>query len=196
MKRKIIILLIAIFALLTAGIILSVVNITDITNGLNRIITLHQVEQHRRTLLIKLQSVQANLFTVNTSFSQNLDIIVENMESLEKTSGNCSSCHHPGHLNDRILKIQSLIRDYEYHLSYYITMSANEKRMQELKRESALIGDNILNEIQNMSHIASKSLESMTEKTTESIGIVIRILLITLILALSISLFLAYRLII
>lgn len=195
MKRKIIILLAAIFAFLSGGIFMAILYITDVTDELNRIIKLHQVEQQRRTLLINLQSVQSNLYTFKTSLAQNLDVIVDNMDSLEKTSGNCSACHHPAPVRERIQKIQGLIRDYQYHISYYITIRANEKRMLVLKNESALIGEKIQREIQNMSHIATKSLEGITIKTSDNIRTIIRILFITLILAIGISVFLAIRLI-
>jgi CheY-like chemotaxis protein len=57
--------------------------------------------------------------------------------ALEETAGKCSSCHHPAKLTNRIMNMQSLIRDYETNLSYAITTSANTERLRRLKKDGS-----------------------------------------------------------
>ncbi len=194
MKRKIVIFLTIIFGLFTAGIALTFLFITDVTGDLNRIIKLHQIEQFRRTLWINIQSVQGDLYKIKPSHTQSIDAIVSNMESLENASGRCTSCHHSTGIHTRIMKIQELIKDYNDHLSFYITMSANEMRVIKLKIESSEIGESILKEIQDMSYLGSKNLDMTTEKTSINFQIIIKILLVTLMGTLIIATFFAVRL--
>lgn len=161
MRRKIIISLIGIFLFFGFGAIIAMLSITNITEELKFVIKLHQVEQLRRSLLIHLQSVQSNLYTVHTPLAQDLDLIIENVLHLENAAKVCSSCHHPLQLNNRILKVQTQIEGYTKHLSLYITSRANEERIKKLKVESAKIGNKISLEIENMSHSASQKLEDM-----------------------------------
>ncbi len=195
MKQKIITSLIAIFLLFTIGIALSFIYIVNATGELNYIIKLHQIEQRRQSLLIKLQTVQNHFYTVKTSMLEDLDYIVDSMDVLEKTAAECSSCHHPLLLRKRISKVEQLIKDYQQHISYYITLRANEKRMLALKKESAQIGNKILKELQNMSHTASRNLEEVTLQSRENVKKIIKILSITLIAALIFAIIFAVRLI-
>jgi methyl-accepting chemotaxis protein len=194
MKRRITISLFAIFFLFVTGIIISMLYITDTVSELNHIIKLHQVEQLRRSLVISLQNVQSNLYTFDTPLAHGLDKIVENMEILEKTAVECSSCHHPPHLNSRIIHVQSLVRDYARNLSYYMTGSANEERMRKLKLSAATIGDKILSQTEDMSHSASEALEQLTKNTTDEINDVKKILIITILISLLIGIIIAFTL--
>jgi nitrate/nitrite-specific signal transduction histidine kinase len=179
MKRKIIIYLSALFVFFSLGVIPSIMYMQSSYKEFNHIINLHEVEQLRRSLVIHLQAVQSDLYTVKTPLSSDLDMIINHVMNLESTAKECSSCHHPPRLNDRIVKVQSLIRDYQEHLSFYITVRANEERMKNLKTQAAQIGNKILNETAGMSHSASQSLKDLTKENTEKIQYVMKILFTT-----------------
>jgi hypothetical protein len=166
----------------SVGAIIAMLYITKTTDDMNSIIKMHQVEQLRRSLLISLQIVQSQLYTINTPFSQDLNLIVQSGEILEETASKCTTCHHSPHLNTRILAIQELIKDYKNHLSFYITIRANEERMKKLKIESARIGSEIIARTERMSHSASESLEKMTSVSREKIAHVKKILLVTILM--------------
>jgi DNA anti-recombination protein RmuC len=194
MRRKIIISLVGIFLFFGFGATIAMLSITNITEELKFVIKLHQVEQLRRSLLIHLQSVQSNLYTVHTPLAQDLDLIVENVLHLENSSKVCSSCHHPPQLTNRILEVQSQIEDYTKHLSLYITSRANEERIKKLKVESAKIGNKISLEIENMSHSASQKLEELTRSSMESIINVKKTLLFSMGVSLFLSILVALKL--
>ncbi|GBE41615.1 cyclic di-GMP phosphodiesterase Gmr [bacterium BMS3Bbin09] len=181
MKRKIVISLFALFLFFTLGAIIASIYIKDNNAKLERIIKLHEVEQLRRTLLINLQTVQSDLYTVKTPFETNLNAIVKNAANLEDAASKCSSCHHPPNLDKKILNVQSLIKDYENALSYYITVSANPVRMAELKSNAAKTGEKLITLTKNMSHNASQSIEQLTTYASIKINHAKTALVITLV---------------
>ena len=181
MKRRIVISLFALFLFFTSGAIIASFYIKDNNAELERIIKLHEVEQLRRTLLINLQTVQSDLYTVKTPFETNLNAIVKNAANLEETASKCSSCHHPPNLDKKIVNVQSLIKDYENALSYYITVSANPGRMAELKSNASKTGEKLLILTENMSHDASKSIENLTNYASMKINHAKAVLVVTLI---------------
>lgn len=180
MKKKIIISLFALFMLFTAGSLLATFYVKDNTAELERIIKLHQVEQLRRTLVSDIQTVQSDLYAVNTVFARNLDSIVGNAIKVEETAQKCFSCHHPPRLKQRLEDVRLLIDEYETALSRSITLSANALRMKELKADAATAGDRLLKLTENMSHDASMSLTALTESTSAKAGHVKMILFVTI----------------
>ena len=194
MKKKIILSLLALFIFFTIGAAISVLYITNTTSELNRIIELHQVEQLRRSLVINLQTVQSSLYTINTPFANELDSIVDDVMSLEETARKCSSCHHPRELVDRIVKMQSLISDYESHLSYFITLRANSQRLEKLKKEAVIMGDQLLAMTEQMSHSATNSLAAQTSMAMIEINHVKVILFVTVVITFLLGIIVATRL--
>ena len=194
MKRKIILSLLALFIFFTIGTAIAMFYITDTTSELNRIIQLHEVEQRRRSLVIDLKTVQSHLYTINTPFEFELDTIVNNVMNLEDKAAECSSCHHPKKLVTRIINMQSLLSDYETHLSYFITLRANSERLQDIKKEAAAIGNKIITMTESMSHSATNTLTAQTAEAMLTINNVKIILLITLSVTLLLAIAVAVRL--
>ncbi len=194
MKRRIVISLIIIFLFFSIGSLISLLYIKDTTEELNHIIELHEVEQLRRSLVINLQTVQSTLYTVNTLFAKELDLVVEEVLKLEESAQQCSSCHHPYNLNKRIVKVQSLIKDYETHLSYLITTSANEKRLKALKMDVVKIGKELIGVTGKMSHNATDTLNIQRGKALTKISHVKTILSGTLLVTLLLGIIAAIRL--
>jgi nitrate/nitrite-specific signal transduction histidine kinase len=180
MRKKVFLSLFLIFFFFIVGSAISILSITDTTEALKYTIKLHQVEQLRRALIISVQNVQANLYTVHTPLSQDLNLIVDNVVILEDTAKKCTSCHHTRKLYSRIKKVQSLIKDYENLLSYYITARANAERVESLQVKAVAIGNAILSVVSNMSHDASKHLEELTKQSAENIDKVKKTIFITI----------------
>ncbi len=191
MKKRILLCLIAIFIFLSAGVALSILFIEDTTDELKDIIGLHEVEGLRRSLVISLQTVQTNLYAAHTPHAQDLDSIISNVNILNSTAAKCTSCHHSRVLTDRIINIQSLIKDYETHISYYLTGSANKERMMRLKDDAVIIGEKILSRTEQMSHNASNRLTLLTSETKKEIEKIKRILLTTILVCLMLGVIVA-----
>jgi diguanylate cyclase (GGDEF)-like protein/PAS domain S-box-containing protein len=194
MRRKIIISLCALFLFFTVGSGVAIFYIRNVTAELNYIIELHQVEQLRRSLVINIQAVQSDLYTIHTPLGHELDSIVSNVTRLEETARRCSSCHHPQRISQRIDKVQSLIKEYENALSYYITTSANSKRIERLKMDAAKIGKKLLSLTEEMSHTASESLRELTHKTKIKVNNIKKVLAITIVISFLLGIMVAINL--
>jgi signal transduction histidine kinase len=184
MKKKIILFLSALLIFFTVGAVFTMLYITHTTSTLNRLITLHQVELLREGLVINLQTVQSDLYTVHTPLGQNLDSIVKNVEKLDNAARGCSSCHHRPELSSRIGAVQNLIGEYKNALSYYITASANMERIDKIKMDAATIGNTLLGLTQEMTYTATKHLQTETSSALEKIKNARMILFGTLLLTL------------
>ncbi|MBI5664528.1 MAG: diguanylate cyclase, partial [Nitrospirae bacterium] len=169
MKRKIIASLLAIFIFFSIGAAIAMFYITNTTTKLEHIIELQDVEQLRRSLVIDIQAVQSSLYTVNTPYSSELDSIIRSVTKLEESAQECTSCHHPPRLSDRISDIQIIIKDYEESLSYYITSRADSGRTDKLKNDAVNIGNRLLEMTEQMSHKASLFLDTERDSAMNEI---------------------------
>jgi diguanylate cyclase (GGDEF)-like protein/PAS domain S-box-containing protein len=162
MKRKILFYLLALFffTVLSAG--FATLYIINTTDTLSRLITLHQIEGLRKDLIMSVQAVQSDLYTVNTSLGRRLDEIADNVDRLDKASSTCTTCHHSPEITAQISAIRSMVLDYEGHLSYFITASANRRQILKMQMDAAATGNQLLVETEKMSIQASSRLEGMT----------------------------------
>jgi PAS domain S-box-containing protein len=182
MRRKIIFSLFALFVFMASGTVIAVLYITSTTSQLKNIIMLHEVEELRRSLIIKIQNVQENLYTVQPASVPDFDFIVSEAMDLNGTVKKCTSCHHEPQLAERIKTVQSLVKDYEISLSYYLTASANSERIAKLKSHSSSIGRKLIKMAEEMSHRATKNLTGLTADTMKQMNRVTTILLITIVI--------------
>lgn len=102
------------------------------------------MEDLRKHLVIRIQAVQSDLYTVRTPPAHTLDSIVTNVSELESASRGCLGCHHIPEVNNRINEVQRQIAAYQNALSHYITAAANAEQMYELKSEAASIGNTLI----------------------------------------------------
>jgi len=162
MKRKIILLLLILFLFSSLGAGLAILSIRNTTNTLSRLVQLHQIEDLRQHLIMSIQTVQSDLYTVNTALGHRLDLIADNVTTLEAVSRKCSTCHHAPEVAAQIEHVQTLLLDYENKLSYYITASANTPMISKLKLDAAAVGNELLVKTEEMSVQAGAKLQSMT----------------------------------
>ena len=162
MKRKIILSLLLLFLFTSSGAVLATFYIANTTAEMGKLITLHQIEDLRQNLIISIQNVQSDLYTVRTMLGHKVDIIADNVMRLTNAAETCSGCHHEPAIAQRILDVQEGIGSYQNALSYYITASANKQRIDRLKSDAAVIGNDLLMKTESMSFQASKKLEETT----------------------------------
>jgi nitrogen fixation/metabolism regulation signal transduction histidine kinase len=191
MKRKIILSFLLVFLISSLGAVFAYMHVRNTNAMLSRLINLHQIETLRQQLLRSIQTVQSDLYTVNTELGNKLDYIIENVANLEQAARNCTSCHHTPEVAKQIEGIQSLIGDYEDSLSYYITASANSAQINKNKLEAAHIGNRLLVKTEDMSLLASAKLKSVTMDAMQKVKRVTTILIATMLLALILGITLA-----
>jgi len=195
MKRKIVTALFLLFTFFASGAVLATYYITHSTDTLSRLLTLHQIEDLRQHLVISIQTVQSDLYTVHTKMGQKADTIVENVSKLENAAHHCADCHHQPEVAADIQKVQDLIAAYESGLSYYITASANRERIDKLQLDTAAIGNQILSRTEAMSVRAARNLEGMTNRAMGKINQARTILFLTIAITFLFGVFIAIYLI-
>ncbi|MBF0329602.1 MAG: response regulator [Nitrospirae bacterium] len=195
MKRKIYIALFALFALFTAGSLLAMVYISNTTASLSRLIELYQIEHLRQDLVISIQSVQTDLYTVATPQAKELDSIVSSVIKLTDAVTGCTGCHHSPEVTERLVELQKYTEKYENALSYYVTATADAQRIEKLKFDAAAIGNKLLVKSEEMSLTAGKRLNATTGEALNKIKNARIILAATLLAALILAVSVAIRLV-
>jgi len=194
MRRKIVLSLLLLVGGSAAGGLVAEIQVRATTAELGRLIKLHQIEELRRDLVIAVQTVQSDLFAVNTGLGRKADAITDTVFRLESTAARCSSCHHEEVIASRIGKVNQLIGRYEEELSYYITASADKRRRDRLLLEASALGGEILQLTEQMSLQASRSLEQHTAAAMDRITSVRLILSLTALLSLLVAIAVAAHL--
>ena len=129
MKNKIILSFLTLFMLFLSGIALTLYIVNKTTSSLDTLLTLHKVEIIRQDLVISVQTVQSNLYTTGTLFGKELDVIVDNVLKLQERVYTCTDCHHEPNLEKDIIGLQELTEQYKEALSYFITSTADKRRI-------------------------------------------------------------------
>ncbi len=194
MKKKIVLSLLTLFLFFAIGIVFSTLYIQHTTAALEKLIKLHQIEDLRQHLILSIQTVQSELYTVGTPLGHKLDMITDNVSLLEETAAKCTGCHHEPEIDKKLRENQKYIQDYQEALSYYITASANKESIDRLKLAAAGIGNTLLAATEKMSLDASRKLSLMTSDALERARIVRLALIITIFFTFIFSLLIAFRL--
>lgn len=183
MKRKVIFSLLALFLFSVTGALTATIYIRNTTATLSKLIQLHQIESFRQQLIISIQTVQSELYTIGTSFGHDINIVADNVLSLREAATRCGECHqyHSPDVITRIGLIQTDIRQYEDALSRYLTASANSQRFPRLKLEAAEIGNRMLSRTESMSRESAAKLSLTTASVMNKINKVHIILYVTII---------------
>lgn len=194
MRKKLIIYLSSLFLLFTLGAGLTMFYTSHATNNLKDIIELHRIDIIRHDLAAKANIVQSNLYATGTVFGKELDIIINNVIEMDKSIRQCSGCHHSEEMIKQFKKLEGRMEDYKEAISYLVTTTANEKRIERLKMVALNIGDSILSESQDMIIRAGKSLNDKTISAIERINRTRFILFSTLAASFVVAVFIAFLL--
>ncbi|NOZ25241.1 MAG: HAMP domain-containing protein [Nitrospirae bacterium] len=159
MRKKITQYLLTIFLLFALSGGIAITALSQVTKDLNSLITLHKVEIIRQNLVINLQTVQTNLYTIGTSFGPDLDVIVDNVNSLDKAITSCTGCHHSAALTKKLTRLKKFTEKYKEALSAFITTTANPERVKRLQMATAEIGEMLLQSTREMAFITNQKLK-------------------------------------
>jgi signal transduction histidine kinase/HAMP domain-containing protein len=166
MRRRLIYSLSLLFLLFSLGTVLSMLSTHRITRDLETVITLHRIEIIRQNFVINVQSVQSNLYATGTMFGKELDTIVTNVTAMDDSIHRCLECHHSEDMTGKLKTVHDIVQEYKEAISYLVTSTANEERIERLKTVAVGIGDSLLERTQEMAAIAERSL---SEKTAAAI---------------------------
>ncbi|MDP2157104.1 MAG: HAMP domain-containing protein, partial [Nitrospirota bacterium] len=191
MRKRLIYSLSLLFLIFSLGAGLSMLYTYRITSDLESIINLHRIEIIRQSFVINIQNVQSNLYATGTIFGKELDTIVDHVSAMDESVNNCISCHHNPEMTVRLKNVKHMVEQYKDAISYLVTSTANEARIERLKMVAVGIGDTLLSQTQEMAHIADKTLRNRTIDAVKAIKksriILIFTLVVSFVLALGIA---------
>lgn len=183
MRKKIITSLLLLFTLFSAGSAVTMLYLHNTTTNLHSVIDLHRVEIIRQDLVINAQTVQSHLYAFGTAFGHELDVIVDNVISLDDSARKCLTCHHDEKMTQKLEQMVSQVDQYQDALSHLITTSANVERVERLKVVAIGIGSVLLDHVQEMALIAGQKLNDKSIRSLKEINNSRIILIVTLILS-------------
>ncbi len=195
MKRKIILSFLMLFLLFLSGIATTLYIVNKTTSSLDALLALHKVEIIRQDLVINVQTVQSNLYTTGTLFGKELDVIIDNVLKLQDRVYTCTDCHHEADVQMDLENLQELTEQYKEALSYFITSTADKRRIARLQVIAADVGDLIISGSQEMALAANDTLRLRTIEAQKKVSKSKHILSVTLAISLTIVLLIAIYLI-
>jgi transcriptional regulator with GAF, ATPase, and Fis domain len=141
------------------------------TGKLNNLIKLYQIEAQRKQLLLRIKNVQTDLHLKRTSHAKNVQIIIENVDSMETMARSCFDCHHSEGVTKRLLYLQGGILDYKKSISRVLTLRANSERLKAADNVAFHDAEKLLWELNKMVHQATLRLFEKTQYSLRDIAI-------------------------
>ncbi|HER62778.1 MAG TPA: HAMP domain-containing protein, partial [Desulfobacteraceae bacterium] len=191
MRNKIILALAIIFSLFLTGSGITVYNLVTTTDRLSYLIGLHEIEDIRQELFSSIQRVSSYVFASPDVFSDHLDEIILNTNTMHNALQRCNDCHHEPGVQKKLAETQQLVDRFEQQLSFLITIVADDDRRRSIQEDVYHASSEILTRVQAMVNMAALSIDQQTGETMKELDrvyfLVGATLLATLILALLIA---------
>lgn len=165
---------VALFFVITGTYI--IMRIETSTSALDKLIQLHQVEILREDLLLKIKRVQSNLILKNTRHARGLDIIIEDVKSMDRASDKCFECHHRKDVVEVLKGIKDNIEEYKGAISNVLMMRANIQRIEAEEDNAYNIGERLKSMVEDIIVVAGDKLERNTKDTLKKVSNIKRII--------------------
>lgn len=170
MKRKILIGFVFLTTCLVAGGLYITLSIDRVIHRLETIITLHEVEVLRATLLTDVKAVQQDLLLEDSPHAVGVDSAVRHAETMASQVEDCFDCHHDAPTLGRLEGLQREIEIYQRSLSRVYTTIANTDRLNREKQIAFHIGQQIILQIDEFITASSETLSDRTQAAQDSIA--------------------------
>lgn len=195
MKKRILLGFGLLLLIFVAGSIIAVLYITKTTERMDRLVLLHQVEILREDLIIRVQQVQSNIYRSKIRSGGDVDILISQVQEMDRTMDSCVGCHHTPELAQGLLAMRDMANDYKIAISRLITASTNPARIALLERRAQGIGQELITMTQGMAFNANVRLQQKTQETMDTIREVRTVLYATLLLGMVLAFIITYTLI-
>ncbi len=194
MKKKIAIGLIILTISFAAGGLYIIRSIDRVVLELETVITLHQVEILRKTLLGDIIAVQQDLLLKDSPHDAGgIDTFVNHAETMEEAVESCFECHHDDPAESRLKGMRGAVHRYQKALSSVHTLRANLARVTREKQIAYHIGQQIIADVDEIIDFSTGMLSDRTQAASHSIADTRRLLMILVlaapIVALAVALF-------
>ena len=195
MKKRILLGFGLLLIIFLTGSIIAVFYITRTTDRMDRLVLLHQVEILREDLIIRVQQVQSHIYRSRIRDSGDVDLLISQVEEMDRTMESCVGCHHSPELAQGLVSMRDMANDYKMAISRLITASANPSRIAGLERRAQDLGQELITMTQGMAFTANGRLQQKTQETMTTIREIRWVLSVTLLLGMAFAFIIAYLLI-
>jgi two-component system sensor histidine kinase AtoS len=193
LKKKIFIGFVILSVCLVAGGLYITRSIDQVISKLETIITLHQVEILRKTLLTDVKAVQQDLLLKDSPHATTVGTFVRHGERMREEIEGCFDCHHVAPTADKLEELRNTVDVYQTALSRVYTTRANLDRLNREKQLAFHVGQAIIGAIREIIESSSEKLAARTQAAMDSIAATKRLLTLLIIagpaLALAIALY-------
>ena len=151
------------------GSIIALLSITKITNRMDKLIKLHQIEILRENLIVRVQQVQSHLYRNSSRSGDDVDSLIVQVQEMDRVMDSCVGCHHSPELTQGLVGIRDMANDYKTAISRLVTASANPKRIASIEHSAQNLGQELLSMTQGMAFTANVRLQQKTHETVSMI---------------------------
>lgn len=194
MKRKIIVALSLIFTLFTIGTAATIYSLTTTTANLRSLITLHEIEDIRLALNMRVQRVLTYIQASREDFDKNIPRVIHNTRLMDKAIKHCHDCHHEPKVQRELDASSRLSKKFQERLSYIMTTEQDNPWRRENQKQAYAIGSTIQKQVQQMVNRAASTIHKRTDAAMARIALSYKVLFSTLALALCLAFFVARHL--
>lgn len=170
MKKKLIVVLIALSA---ASVLLSgfaIVSVQRSVENLYYLIQLHQAAGLREILLARLEGVQEDLTLKGTRFARNLDALVSHASEMSVALDTCLTCHHSEQVQVRLQTLHDKGETFKLALSRINTVKINATMLREDKDKVFHLGEELIEEVDGMVITTNRKMMKLTRETFDRVN--------------------------
>ncbi len=195
MKKQIIFSLVLIFLLFGIGSAAIVSNLLNSAASLNNLISLHEIENIRKNVSIRLQSIQGYINLPAKLFSSKTKEIADKTQQLQVATQDCFGCHHPASIVRDIAHTETLINSFKQSVSNFNSNETSQAKIQENKQQTINSANEILLHVQNLTDRATEILHNKSNQATTDIQRSYTILIFTFLTTFGLAVIIAHFLI-
>jgi len=164
MRKQVLLGLALMLCCFIAGGVYITLSIKDVTRKLEQVISFHEVEFLRKSLVHHIQAVQSDLLLQGSPHFRGFEASVAIIEAMEDSAHICLSCHHSQETSARLGKLEERVGNYMNLLSQTLTIRANPQHLENSRMAAFSEGENLL---KNVASLSTASATKISERITK-----------------------------
>ncbi|MEJ2202055.1 MAG: PAS domain S-box protein, partial [Desulfuromonadaceae bacterium] len=165
MKRHVLIGLVAMLCCFFTGGFYILISINGVTEKLEKVTSLHQVEFLRVNLENHIKAVQSDLLLQDTVHARSPSTLSQHITTMESSAHICNSCHHVAETRKQLETLEDATHTYMEASLRYIKIFSDAKLQpiagivpEQLQREALSQGERLLDQVNVLSTTSAKRI--------------------------------------
>jgi two-component system sensor histidine kinase AtoS len=170
MKKHVLLGLALMLCCFIAGGLYITTSIRGVTQKLEQVISFHQVEFLRKSLIHHIQAAQSNLLLQGSPHSIGFEPTVTLIEAMENSAEVCLSCHHSEETSQRLNRLIENVNSYMKLLSRSLTLRANNLHMENDRMAAFAEGKKLLKNVESVSTASAAKISERIARINQEIN--------------------------